>query len=313
LFFPIVNINIGLRRIQGNGCGRARPSSRRSLDEKIETVLYFPYPRLDIAKDSITLLGASLTHLSLSEFTQLDRDWAIAASSNTTPIVLRIPLTDPGPDHDYKLAATPEAWRVLLNSRLEQMRDISHRGLQTAMLLYNCILAVTAEEYPDPRICRYYVRRREEVCSWGGILGGNTYLNYDCCPPLGPETLSKIATLSELWQSKGFAHTSPVFGPLRALSLSRSASLSEESVTLALMVALEGYVLRKKTRGIAQNLARNCRILLGSAAPSHIEELVNEIYVLQRPRSRTIEHFCFEFLGVHSFSATHRGHCARRC
>jgi hypothetical protein len=227
------------------------------------------------------MLGGTLIRLSPSDFQQLDPDWAIASRPNSSPVVFKIRVEDPGPSFNFKVAGTKQAIRALLHHRMRQMEEVSQQGLNTAMLIYYCILAVTADEYPDPRIGSYYVRRGDEVNSWGGILGGNTYLNLDRCPVLGAETVSKIARTAALWQAKGLAHSNPVFGPLRALSLSRSASLSKESATLTLVVALEGYVLGMKTVGIAAAIAKNCRKLLGSTAPANIESLVKEVYALR--------------------------------
>lgn len=250
--------------------------------------MFFHYPRVSFNDDCLTVLGA-LSQLTFAEFQQLDEDWASESSfSKASATVLRLEVTLPERPH-FSLPAfakedTGRAERIITYAR-ERSNDLEQalaRAVKSGTLVYSALLAATAGEYPDPRLSTHYLRtRRSEVFSREGIAGRSFYLSPDHAPPPTGKKVAVFRAILKNWSEAGLEHDHPILTPLRALSVASSGAMPKELRVLLLVVTLEGYILGRRVRGIARNLAHACTTLLGADTPPDIAEFITNTYALR--------------------------------
>jgi len=231
--------------------------------DPVTASFFLHYPRL-VTDGSVEVLNGALRTLDFETFEKLDRDWARQRYFEETRPVFWI-----RPD-DFTASTETKA----ANSINDGFAVMSADG----MLIYNALLAVTSRLYPDPGLSVQYRLDGGGVSRRLGAFDRTWLLNSGGLDPVTDEELRSIATLAEDWRRHGFRHDDLVFSPLRGLA-SLASTFSEPALgMLPLIVSLEGFLLPTKVTGIAVNMGRAIKQLLGAAAPRDVEEFMRAVY-----------------------------------
>jgi len=209
---------------------------------------YFHFPRVVIPNHGRALLGGRLRTLSREEFTRLDQDYST----------------------NYFSQENATVWEFMHDTDVDTTDSLGEdEPLRTAMLLYNALLAVTAGEFPDPRLSIRYTVVGESCTRTIGIFDRTTILDRKRGTRVSAKDLKSVAAQAESWQAHGLKHSDLVFAPLRGLSATATTT-GDTVFQVAVVVALEGWLLPKPIRGIAHAMAERARALLGDAAPDDL-------------------------------------------
>jgi hypothetical protein len=223
---------------------------------------FLHYPRL-VTDGSVEVLNGTLRTLDFETFLTLEDDWARESYfKRTRPVFWIRTGEEVGRLHTTASDDDPFA----------ATRD-------DAMLIYNGLLAVTGELYPDPRLSMEYVL--SGTGAWSRRVGSferTWLLNGGGLEPTPQEVLDSVAALAKDWHSYGFRHDDVVFSPLRGLASVASTFMEMALGMLPLIVSLEGFLLYKKVDGIAQHMAQAIKHLLGDAVPVDIEDFMRGVY-----------------------------------
>jgi|GEM_PF-5979697 len=233
---------------------------------------FLHFPRL-VTDSSVAVLNGTLRTLDFETFEKLEDDWARKSYfEETKPVfwirtgddIARVTVTESGPEMD--------------ENALDGTRD-------DAMLVYNALLAVTGQLYPDPRLSMEYFLHGQSVSRRVGPFERTWLLNGGGLEPTSQETLRPVAALAEAWHQHDFRHTDVVFSPLRGLASLASTFMDPALGMLPLVVSLEGFLLPTKVDGIARHMADVIKHLLADAAPDDIDEFMRAVY---RARSSVV-------------------------
>jgi hypothetical protein len=233
---------------------------------------FLHYPRL-VTDSSVEVLNGTLRTLDFETFEKLEDDWARKSYfESTKPVfwirkgddVARVTETESGPEMD--------------DDALDATRD-------DAMLIYNALLAVTGQLYPDPRLSMEYFLHGQAVSRRVGPFERTWLLNGGGLEPTSQETLRSAANLAEAWHQHGLRHTDVVFSPLRGLASLASTFMNPALGMLPLVVSLEGFLLPARVEGIARRMAEVIKHLLADTTPDDIEEFMRAVY---RARSSVV-------------------------
>lgn len=210
------------------------------------------------------VLSGTLKRLDFETFANLDRDWARQTYFERTQPVFWIRTGD----DIVRPAATDGV--VEADDGLAHLRD-------DAMLIYNALLAITGQLYPDPRLSVEYlsgggVSRRIGVFERTWLLNGGGFT------PRTDEDLRAVASLAESWHKHGFRHNDLLFSPLRGLA-SLAATFADPALgMLPLIVSLEGFLIPVNVKGIARHMTAALKHVLGDTTPDDIEEFIRAVY-----------------------------------
>jgi hypothetical protein len=234
---------------------------------------FLHYPRL-VTDHSVEVLNGTLRTLDFETFKKLDDDWARQSYFEQTQPVFWIRTGD-----DDARVTAPESGPEIEEDPFAATRD-------DAMLIYNALLAVTGQLYPDPRLSMEYFLHGEGA--WRRRVGPferTWLLNGGGLDPTAEEDLHSIAALAEDWHKHGFRHDDLVFSPLRGLASLASTFMDAALGMLPLIVSLEGFLLPAKVDGIARHMAAVIKHLLADTAPVDLDEFMRAVY---RARSSVV-------------------------
>lgn len=239
--------------------------------ETTTKTFFLHYPRL-VTDGSVEVLNGTLRTLDFATFEKLEDDWARKSYFESTKPVFWIRTGD-----DLARMTETENGSEDENA-LDATRD-------DAMLIYNALLTVTGQLYPDPRLSMEYFLHGEAVSRRVGPFERTWLLNGGGLEPTTDETLRLVADLADAWRQHGFRHDDVVFSPLRGLASLASTFMNPALGMLPLVVSLEGYLLPAKVEGIARHMADVVKHLLAEATPGDIEEFMRAVY---RARSSVV-------------------------
>lgn len=227
---------------------------------------FLHYPRL-VTESSVEVLNGTLRTLDFETFEKLEDDWARKSYFEATKPVFwirtgddvgRVTSTESGGEEDPFAPARADA-----------------------MLIYNALLAVTGELYPDPRLSMEYFRSDDAWQRRVGPFERTWLLNGRGFEPISEETLLSVAALAENWHEHGFRFDDRVFSPLRGLASLASTFMSPALGMLPLIVSLEGFLLPAKVEGIARHMAAVIKQLLPDSASEDIADFMRDVYEIR--------------------------------
>ena len=228
---------------------------------------FLHYPRL-VTESSVEVLNGTLRTLDFETFETLEDDWAKQSYFEATKPVFWIRTGD-----DVGRATTAESG--------DSAEDPFAPARADAMLIYNALLAVTGELYPDPRLSMEYFRNDDAWRRRIGPFERTWLLNARGLEPTAEETLLSVAALAEDWHEHGFRYDDRVFSPLRGLASLASTFMSPALGMLPLIVSLEGFLLPTKVEGIARSMADAIRRLLADSASEDIAGFMRDVYQIR--------------------------------
>lgn len=233
---------------------------------------FLHYPRL-VTDCSIEVLNGTLRTLDFETFEKLEDDWARQRYFERTKPVFWIRTGD-------------DVARVTVTQTGQEMDEDALDGTrEQGLLIYNALLAVTGQLYPDPRLSMEYFLYGEQYSRRVGPFERTWLLNGGGFEPVTEENLRAVAALAEAWHKHGFHSNDFVFSPLRGLASLASTFMTPALGMLPLVVSLEGFLLPVKVEGIARHMSAAIKHLLADAAPADVEEFMRAVY---RARSAVV-------------------------
>lgn len=213
-------------------------------------VTYVHFPRLVLPDTSVAVLGGTLQMPGFAKFESLDPDWA---------------------RQSYYERTQPAFWVI------EGIAEPA-AALQEGMLIFNALLGVTGDLYPDPRLSMTYTVHGATTARRVGAYDRTWLLNGEGFQPIARDNLDRLAALAQEWHAYGFRYDHPVFSPLRGLASMASTFLDPGSGVLPLVASLEGFLIPARTQGIARKMAAVIRGLLREATPEPIDDIMRAVY-----------------------------------
>ena len=233
---------------------------------------FLHYPRL-VTDSSVEVLNGTLRTLDFETFEKLEDDWAKKSYFEATKPVFWIRTGD-----DVARVTETESGPEMEDNALDATRD-------DALLIYNALLAVTGQLYPDPRLSMEYFTHGPAVSRRVGPFERTWLLNGGGLEPTTEEDLRAVAALADEWHSHAFRHDDVVFSPLRGLASLASTFMTPALGMLPLIVSLEGFLLPAKVEGIAGHMANVIKHLLADKTPDDIDQFMRAVY---RARSAVV-------------------------
>lgn len=214
------------------------------------------FPLLTMNAESMPAFGGELKSFDFKMFARCDRDWA---------------------RETFFASTQPAAWMVTIdNTKLTEQGK--SEILAKAMLVYNALLVATAGPYLDPRLSATYFLHDKGVARLLGPLERTYLLNGSRGPDITKSELTAIATLTDKWARGGLRFDDAVFGPLRAVAAHNASRPNSSAGVMPITVALEGYLLPCRTKGIAAAMTRQAQQLCSARNSQHISAIVRAAY-----------------------------------